>query len=425
MDALRNFLSPRTVSRNELFVNYVSAGYNKCITWVYSNCDQLYSKSPNIRVLTRQQLDNSLNLIKSFAWNNKEFIMSAAAIGTALLIMNYYRKNRPQKPIVAMQSSLNFARFSIKTIKTEQAPLNLTLTLCIDTSGSMKEENRLKIAKEALIKVIENAQEVINTSKANIEITIIGFNELPTVITKPTKLIPVNEKSQNNTCKEIIKQIETLTPFGGTNIIKALEKAIKKLNSIAKKNSTASHNLILITDGEHSFTNLESTAVQNKLIEIKSNFFAVGVGDKHNREALKKITNSKKLNAAYIDTTKAKETLEGAIFKIYNQAIAAFSDLELTSSQLIPGSWSVSVNNRFNVMNNDGSVCSLGNLSEKEELINSIEIHPDKLQSPLELSKVTFRLTFKDSKGRPGALMMPWKPNTTIDPAIVKSKQAM
>lgn len=408
MDALRNILSPRPVSQTEQFFNFFSSGYNKGITWLHSNWQQY--------VTNNRALDNSLNLIKSFAWNNKEFIMGAAAVGTALLVMNYYRKNRPQQPIVDMQTSLNLGRLSIKTIKAERAPLNSTFTFCVDTSGSMNEENRLKIAKETLIKVIKNAQEVINnSSNSNIEITIIGFNDNPTTITKPTKLTPVNNNTQNNTCEEIIKQIETLQPSGNTNIIKALETSIEKVNRISKKNPTASHTILLLTDGEQEIDSQDTTRIQDQLIEIKSNFFAIGVGNKHNRKFLTQVTNSKKLNARYIDTTNSIETLGDEIFKIYKQTIAAFSDLKLTSSQLIPGSWSVSANKRFHQMNNEGSECYLGNLSENEELINTIEIHRDKHQS---LSKVTFQLTFKDPNGRSGAITLPWKSDIII-PDIV------
>ncbi len=92
-----------------------------------------------------------------------------------------------------MVSSLNVAKLSIGMEKDVFVPPNVTLTFCVDTSGSMGDTNRSvedkreKAVKEGVNLVFDSAQKVVETiNGAQIKIGIIGFNGSVRTICKPT-----------------------------------------------------------------------------------------------------------------------------------------------------------------------------------------------------------------------------------------------
>ncbi len=361
----------------------------------------------------------SLNAGKTFLWNHKEWILAGTVIGIVILKIVRYIKNRPQMPDVEMKTTLNLATLSIQIPKEKYLPPNVTLTFCIDTSQSMNTTERAGEVKKALGNLLKSAQGVVNKSAgAKISLAITGFNDTSSVVTPITELTSTNKKSE-----EIEKQVKNLKFDGSTSILNGLEGATKELKTMAKANRAATHVLILLTDAEDDTKDTQRlSSIQATIASTSAMFFAVGIGKDHQKDILKKIVTYRGLKGTYIDTTSGQDPIGSTVSKIYHQAIASFHELELTSPQLDAHAWSVI--NTPSAIENGQSKCKLGSLSEGKTLNKSITIHWDKLKDPLDLSTVSFTLTFTDPKGRKGQVSLPWNPTTTIDPAIVSAWKA-
>ncbi len=394
------------------YFNWNTKTSNYDITgWISSGFEQAYSAFPGFSVLTGADHSNSLDRVGTLAWDHKEWIASGLAIAVTLYVLNYLWNNRPQYPIVDTKSTLNVQRLSIEIPKGKPSPPNVTLTFCIDTSGSMSGEPEKEV-KKSVEKVLNSAQKIIATSKgAKIEIAIVGFDTSSKTICEPTKI------NSNKAVEDIKTSLKRLESGGGTDIIAGLKEATTKVEGMAKKNRGGVHTFILLTDGNVAVNQTYISDIHKRLAAANAQLFAIGIGT-HKKEALKQIApETGSFKGTYIDTTLGHDTIESAIARIYTQAIASFDKLVLRSSQLEAGTWSV--NNTPSIEKNKQSQVELETLSEGEKLVKYIKIDPKKLKSPLDLSKVKFDLTFRDPRGRLGKLSLPWNPNTTIDPAIV------
>lgn len=398
---------------------YAPSVYDKGIIWIKDAYHYLYPKFLYISNLAMKYIVAGLNTGVTFLSSNKTFVIGGVVIGTALFIIYNYWKNRPKLPIVTMESTANLARLSLHALNEKHVPVNATLTFCVDLSDSMKIKGRNEAVKRAINDVLNNAQKTVNnpSSEVNIEMAIVGFNDNSKVIAEPFKLLRTQRNEENRVVEEVKKKIKNLVFSGSTEIIAGLTEASSQLESMAKGNKSGSHTLVLLTDGEQTLKKKELLSIQSRLASNKVMLFAIGIG-KHDRGTLQKITSSTKdgFRGIYIDTTE-KETIESAVSKAYSQTISSFNDLVLTAPKLRPGTWSV-INTPI-VTEKDQSQCFLGSLAEEENLVKIIKIHGDQLQAPLDLSSVTFKLSFTDPKGRPGEVLLPWNPNTILNPDIL------
>lgn len=109
------------------------------------------------------------------------------------------------------------------------------LVLLIDKSRSMNLEGRLKFVKEAV------AEFVAKIPNNMIRISIIGFDSNPFIVIKSTEL---NESSR----AMIENRIKLLFPVSSTNIVSAIEAAVKEIDSPSKGRAA----IFLIGDDWHS-----------------------------------------------------------------------------------------------------------------------------------------------------------------------------
>jgi uncharacterized protein YegL len=391
---------------------YASWGYNQGIVWIKGNFNSTYSKLPTIDAVKLRAL-NVVATGKTHLWQHRVGVLQVSLVGAALAILYYVWRNSPQRPHVEMKTSLNLATLSIAVPAKKLRPPNVTLTLCIDLSGSMKEHGRGEAVQRALNTLLDHAQKVVDTQGgAKISIAITGFNDKASLITPVTLLVPQNPVSTVKT------QVAALKFSGGTDILAGFEKATDELVSAAKANTQASHTLILLTDGDSNIDGDRLARIHSTLREAKAQFFAIGVGD-HKKDVVEGLTKGKQFAGTYIDTTKGGGTIETAIDQIYKQAIGSFRELELTSS--IPGVNTWSVRGIPGVADNGNWKVKLGALEEGKRLETAIQIHGERLTVPLDLSSVTFYLSFTDTQGRTGRISLPWDPNTIIEPAIVSA----
>jgi len=383
---------------------------NEAKAFLWNNFNHIYNTA-----CSYAPSDQAVEKAKAFLWNYKEVIIVSAAAGLVIWKIVHYIRNRPQMPDVEMDTSLNFAKLTIKIPKEKYTPPNVTLTFCVDMSDSMNPQERAGEVKRALKALLDNAQQEVNKpAAAKIAIAITGFTHISTLITPPTALTSTNGKSE-----EVKKQVDALQFNGSTDILNGLAGTVQELKKLAKANPQASHYVVLLTDGEdNSCSSTRLAALQAEIASTSAQLFAVGIGQNHSKEVLKQIATGKGFNGTYIDTTKGKDTIANTIAAIYNQAISSFQQLELSSS-LAAGTWSI--NGTPSRTEKKQSKFSLGTLEEGQALTSHIVIHGNKLKDFLDLSTVFFKLTFKDPKGRKGELKLHWTPTPIVDPAIAKA----
>lgn len=187
---------------------------------------------------------------------------------------------------------------------------------------------------------------------------------------------------------------------------------------MARKEPGRTHTLILLSDGDRPLSDQAIQPIHERLRRVNAQLFAIGIGVGHDKKALQKIApKTGRFTGTYIDTTTGEETIESAIAKIYEQALATFSELTLSTTQLEAGAWSV---NGVDSIEQDGrSICPLESFTEDEVLAKTIKIHSNRLRERLDLWSVSFDLAFTDPRGRKGTMQLHWRPDTVMDPAIL------
>ena len=105
----------------------------------------------------------------------------------------------------------------------------LAMVLVIDTSGSMEEEQRLVLAKQA-------AKQSIGLLESHDKAGVMAFSDVATWV---AELGPCTDKP------ELMRRIDTLTPLGQTNMYGAVERAFLAL----EQTDADRRHMILLTDG--------------------------------------------------------------------------------------------------------------------------------------------------------------------------------
>lgn len=113
---------------------------------------------------------------------------------------------------------------------TEEAEKSvLAMVLVIDRSQSMEEDSRLELAKEA-------AKQSVRVLEAHDKAGVIAFSDDAEWI---ANLAPVADKA------DLLQRIDTLTPYGQTNMIRGVVRAVLALEQTAADR----RHMILLTDG--------------------------------------------------------------------------------------------------------------------------------------------------------------------------------
>ncbi len=320
------------------------------------------------------------------------------------------------KPEANIVSSLHIGKLTIKTPPKMEMPLNVTLTLCLDTSGSMSDhQDRGPALKIALNKIVLEAQEVVNKQpNAQISLTIVGFSNsakliLPTTtFSKSTPMIP----------QKIIDQLKTLSFSGGTEISTGLEEGINQLKTVAKSNLAGAHTFALLTDGDGSILYSTLATVSQVTSEVQAQFFAIGVGQSHKKETLEEA--AKKAQGTYIDTTLKNTTIQTAIARVFKQTLSYCQGFQLQAPLLPKGSWSVqNITQSNEIPDMNLSICSLGQLPENKTSYWRIELLLKQFNAPFDLSNLVFLLTYSDHQRQKQEIQLPWNANLVINPSVI------
>jgi len=362
--------------------------------------------------------------------------LAITAIGLGLMM-----RKRAQYPMIKWATSIN--RGSIELIsfaKRKVKPVDATITLCIDTSGSMKGD-RIKTVCSELEKLLITTHAFIEKNQnARIAVAAMEFDNESKTIFGPTSIL------NNTNIQDLTKKIKSLETGGNTDIDTALHHASGLLNEIAKKHPTAKHYLVLLTDGtqpteqtEPLQTVLKTLKKVNKI--VAESFIVIGIeGADH--QVLKKIAETEiKQNklcrffyritsketvlptiGKFIETYSSPKdnqlTIADAIQQTFKQIINpySFTHLKIHNSQLAKNEWSV--RGATSKDEAKGSSFELGTLSEQEKKEWRISIFLDTIKNQFNLNNLNFHLSFYDPEGRHGKVNLRWKNGSLLIPEI-------
>lgn len=364
----------------------------------------------NIIAIAKRQFALFYKVGKAFLGRYRWQIISGTALVAAGVSLYYLWKKweatKLREVSVDLKSTLNLATLSVRALKRKQKPINVMLTIVIDKSGSMNGARQKAVVK-AICDILESSKDLIRAPKnAKIRIAITAFNGQAESIQEMVQLSSSNIES-------IRKKVEAIRSEGNTAIIKGLQDGLKEVEKV----KNCEHTLIVLTDGEDQQLSLGIEAIQERFASAKVKVFAVGIGGDHNKESLRKLVDSSgsKFEGKYIDMTQRTSTIADVVADIYAQAISSHH-LHLIAP-LEPGTWSMAGRESVKGSIPHQSSCDMGLLSEGEEKTLEIRIHPDKLTTPIDLSKLAF--TLSNASGQ--SLRLPWSGNTIIDTDVIRA----
>jgi Mg-chelatase subunit ChlD len=405
----------REFAKSFFSCTYISALYKQ-----YAVVDTIYNPAclrwPHITDFAQRHFIAG----KTFLWTYKGWVAGSVMLGVALGVAYCIWKNRPQFPRAKLESSMNVAVIDVEVVHKKHSPPNAKLIFCIDTSGSMNSDERIGAVRKALNAIVDHARKVVSASKeAKISFEIIAFETAARQIADLTSIT-----SQGSEVEALHQKINVMVGDGGTSILSGLEMASQE-EKISRANGEAAPTIVLLTDGDDNINPEHLSTIHLRLGKAQAKLFAIGIGDGHKKETLETIVTSKDGSFAgeYKDAKAGKKAIEKAITEIYGRAIDSFTQLELTAPGLKAGTWSVA--NTTSSEENGRVKFELGSLTEGEVLSKAIDIHWDKLPGPLDLANVKFCLTFIDPNGKKGQFYLPFNPNTTIHPRLIKRAKSL
>lgn len=329
------------------------------------------------------------------------------------------QKNQPTStklvPEVKILTALNRAKINI-FIPTDPYPeLKIFLMFCIDISASMKEKGRLDAVQDGLILILNEAKKKVEIpkSKTRIFFKVWGCHTFDL----KQEILGSTEITKSTDIAQLEKKIKAIELGNGTDIIGGLKEALGSLVKEPQSLQTTSYKIILLTDGEDkiSGSDSENLKASSQMLEKFNDvqLFTIGIGDGHNKEILNKIIAECK-NSEYFDATEGGKAISDKIKAIFNKSLSTTTKIKLTIPNLPPNSW------RINQQTPKNGECNLGNLEEGSKLDKIIEVDLSQINCPLDLSKIFFNLNFEEFNGSSQDVVVPWSPNSKIEPSLFK-----
>lgn len=173
--------------------------------------------------------------------------------------------------------------------------LPLVLTLVIDVSGSMADENRLDLVKET-------AGLLVNRLRADDSVSVVAFTTRARIVLQPTS---------GSDRRRIINAIDSLYPENTTNVEDGLRLGFDLANQAYRQGVT--NRIVLFSDGVANVGNTDAERILNRVGDFSQNGISItslGVGmGNFNDVLLEQIADRSNGNYAYIDTIEEGQRL--------------------------------------------------------------------------------------------------------------------
>lgn len=194
-------------------------------------------------------------------------------------------KPLPEEQVIYLLAEINAAP-TAKEI--EKSDIGVNLTLVLDRSKSM-DGSRLERVKIAAQKIIENLSEKDTLS-------VVTFNDRPTVIIPPT---PVTENDK----PDLRARVSMMRAKGGTEIFKGLQSGVtQNLEGFGNRNV---NHIILLTDG-HTYGDQErSMELAKKVSRQGIAISALGLGQDWNDKFLDELASSTGGTTTFVKNSRA------------------------------------------------------------------------------------------------------------------------
>jgi Ca-activated chloride channel homolog len=173
--------------------------------------------------------------------------------------------------------------------------LPLMLTLVVDISGSMADDNKLDLVKQSVGLLVKRL-------RPQDSVAIVAYTTEARVV-----LYPVSGRER----RTILDAIDALQPENSTNLEQGLEFGYRLANQVFDKN--ANNRVVLCTDGVANEGNTDAQSILDSVSEyarngIFMNTIGVGMGE-YNDSLLEQLADHGNGTYAYIDTIEEAERL--------------------------------------------------------------------------------------------------------------------
>jgi len=194
-------------------------------------------------------------------------------------------------------------------VSVQAMPLNVSLVL--DVSGSMYDENRLEYVKQA-------AEHVVDMMSPDDIVSVVAFADRSKVVSDAT---PASNKEL---IKQAVRNIKDADVGGGTSMYLGMEKGVQEVRK--NLSEQRSNRVVVLTDGQTTGAN-QCEQIAQKEADGGVGFSAIGVGSDWNEELLVKIAEIGGGQWHYVKTPdQAQEIFQNE----FGQLIAtAFSNVTL------------------------------------------------------------------------------------------------
>ena len=195
----------------------------------------------------------------------------------------------------------------------EQQVLPKDIVFVLDTSGSMRRDNKLQQAQDALVYGLQGL-------RADDRFGIVSFS---TTVNAFDDVLQSGSKQNIENAVEFVKELQAR---GGTDIYEALKTALELL----KENSNRPKIVVFLTDGQPTVGVTEYTDILKK-VQAKNpqrnRIFTYGVGYDVNTHLLDALAEESKAASAYIEPKEDLEVIVSAFFDKIDAPV--LSDLKL------------------------------------------------------------------------------------------------
>lgn len=334
-------------------------------------------------------------------------------------------------PVIRFQQSMNKGFVSMRYPEVTQlpkAPCDTTITLCIDTSGSMRKGHdavggshmqAVALGVQNFIRGLQKFTE--KNPHSQVRLSAFSFGEKVESIFEDMKVDPGLRLYE-------LERGFNFTPNGDTLIDECYSKVAKHVLELKEKYPKAIHRVVLLTDGGKMPERASSLELYNALKSVNevagSHLLVLGVGQT-GQTTLQSIADFK-------DEDSLNETLPpiGKFMKVDVSDRMKGQAVRLALSRVLQEVTGVGITNlRMNLIGleenewclrdqNSREVTSLPDLQEGDNRNYYIEVKLETIEDTIDLSKLDLEVKGIDPEGKEVVQYFPWRGGAVFDPTI-------
>lgn len=233
-------------------------------------------------------------------------------------------------PSFALEEGNKQWNFGILQLEMGEVPMTkqpIFIVFDVDMSGSMSEADKDgKSRMKHVHNTFENMIRFIASQDVEVYIRVDGFDDTIQSIINTCRVTLDN-------MEELVVNMKTMFPRGGTNIGLALKNANVEIHKYKNENPTHKLFHILLTDGEATIGETNPDNLSNNIGEHGVNIF-LGVGPGHNTKLLQQFANRKNAEYRFIDNGDNAGMMYGEILQRILRPAIEDVKIEMTCGEI-------------------------------------------------------------------------------------------